>query len=302
MHGVRLVAAPTLTELHVDLCDMLAQAFRIELDLVTSVDVHVHDVVATTPSMAWSFDLKDLWLTRSRWTTMVRQYVDPAKLDQWLEQVERVHSLGRGVCMMRARDVVPRSAQTKPSRVYGGCMTAWTFRVTPQPHLTMFSRTSYLGYIGALDLTVAHHLAREAGARVGLEPEQIALTWHLDAAQFHGFKSVAWMLNHPEPRRRKWLRHKLLTRRRPESAEWWEARPALKITRRWLDQVHKEDAAGKLYADEKYGAYKRIRRRFHSEIVGLEHARKYEGRGVKAYPVLPSVEASSLFLRELLGE
>ena len=38
-------------------------------------------------------------------------------------------------------------------------MLTFSYKALPQPHITMHSRTSYLGYLGALDMSVGWRLA-----------------------------------------------------------------------------------------------------------------------------------------------
>jgi hypothetical protein len=51
-------------------------------------------------------------------------------------------------------------------------------------------RVSYIAYIGGLDLGLAYVLAREIGNRIEIPVEEFRFRWHVDALQFHGFKSL----------------------------------------------------------------------------------------------------------------
>lgn len=48
-------------------------------------------------------------------------------------------------------------------------------------------------------------------------------------------------------------------------------------SRKWLAKVIKEDNDGLTYGDMTYNTYRRIRRRWHTEVYGLEYAQKFEG-------------------------
>jgi hypothetical protein len=80
------------------------------------------------------------------------------------------------------------------------------------------------------------------------------------------------------------------------------------MTREWLTKVRREDAEGKTYGDMSYNTYRRIRRRWHTEVLGYEKAQTFEGWShykvgpkvgeqkeyFKAYQPLPSVDLSEL--------
>src|SRR5580765_453954 len=109
----RAFRAPTISELHTGLCETIANAPREKLDVVTSVDVQIHNVISEADSMAWDFDLKDMWLTKARWSMMVRQYLDPEDLVLWLNKTaNRVGWNGRGVSLLRTKTVQSRGGES----------------------------------------------------------------------------------------------------------------------------------------------------------------------------------------------
>jgi hypothetical protein len=87
-----------------------------------------------------------------------------------------------------------------------------------------------------------------------------------------------------------------------------EASPAIKMSRVWLRKMMASDAKGETYGDMTYNTYRRIRRRWHTEVLGYEKAQTFEGwsyhkRGekegeqkefFKAYLPLPSVRVEDL--------
>src|SRR5215471_14932097 len=95
--------------MHAGLCDFLVLSPSEELDMVTSVDVQKHNVMAEASRMDWNFDLKDMWLTRQRWSMMCRQYLDPVALIDWLNRsAQLIGPGGRGISLMRTNVVKPR--------------------------------------------------------------------------------------------------------------------------------------------------------------------------------------------------
>lgn len=282
---MRAYRAATLDKLHEQVCRKLVHATADELDVITSVDVQIHNVVAEAQSMEWNFNLKNMWLTPSRWTMMVNQYIDPEALTAWIEKCTGlIGTKGRGIATMRTKDVKPRGGPAqgnKETRRWGSCMLALSYKALPRPQITLYSRTSYLGYIGALDLSVAWMCGRYLAKELGIEVEEMAFVWFNEAMQWHNFKSLAFMLNHTEDDKRHYYRLLLMKSKKwLEEERMWhvvEASPALRLSRNWLQKLLREDRDGVTYGDMSYNTYRRIRRRFHTEVRGFEHAKKFEG-------------------------
>jgi len=308
-----------MTALHDMLCQSLFEAKPDELDLISSVDVQIHDVIAEADSMVWDFDLKDLWLTKSRWTMMVNQYIDADELEVWINKVtSRIGTTGRGVAVMRTKIVQPRGGKTNSeTRRWGSCMLAFSYKALPRPQITMISRTSYLGYIGALDMTVAWMVARYLGEALGLEVEDFSFVWMNQALQWHNFKSLAYLLSHHDPELRKHYR-RLMTKKledlEPDELAKLEQAPGLAMTRKWVNKMMDEDRSKTHYGQMTYNTYRRIRRRWHTEIFGYEFAQRFEGWSLhkkgpqegeqkeffKAYLPLPNCPVSTLDLGMLV--
>lgn len=310
---MRAFQADTLTELHDGLCRTIVHARPDKLDVITSVDVQIHNVVAQAESMAWTFDLKNMWLTPSRWSMMAKQYIDPEELKAWIEVCAgKIGVRGRGIAVMRTRIVLPRGGPekgNKETRRWGSCMLAISYKAKPRPQITLYSRTSYLGYLGALDLSVAWMCGRYLAAAMGIKVEDIAFVWMNEAVQYHNFKSMAYLLNHPDEEQRADYRTMLMEKKMSRRlADEIKASPALRLTRKWLADVICQDDEGKTLGDMSYNTYRRIRRRYHTEVHGLEYAQRFEGWSYykvgdkagekkeffKAYGVLPSTPIEKL--------
>jgi len=314
---VRTFQADTLTELHDLMCRTLVEAKPEELDVISTVDVQIHNVVAQADSMDWDFDLKSMWLTKSRWSMMARQYIEPQELEAWIDTItSKIGTKGRGIAVMRTKNVKPRGGAAtghtnKETRRWGSCMLAISYKAKPRPQITLYSRTSYLGYIGALDLTVAWMCAKYLGQAMGLEPKDFQFVWFNEAIQWHNFKSLAFLLNHPDKKSRKKFRRLMMksdAKLKPEELEQLEQSPGLQLSRKWLAKVIAEDKKGVTYGDMNYNTYRRIRRRWHTEVHGFEFAQQFEGWSYykqgekkgekkeffKAYPELPHVHVTTL--------
>lgn len=283
----------TVTQLHHDFTEDLVFANAVNLDFYSSVDVHRCNVMLAAESFEWDFDLKELWLPKSRWSTLVRQYIDPFKLDEWLGLIaDRMAYNGkksRGMALMRTKTVQARQHGRKVSRRWGSCMLAISFRRVPTPQLTLYSRTSYMGYIAPLDLTVAYVCAQLASELTGIEVEDMQFVWMMEDCQY-AFKSMAFIFNDPDYYEE--MEAVKLDRLGRQA-------PGLFLSAKWFDVFRREDEEGKKYGDMTWGACRRIRRRWHTEVFGYEYGAQFEGGIVsdsqsKRYRPLPSVHASSL--------
>jgi len=311
----RAFRAPTITELHTGLCETIANAPKNKLDVVTSVDVQIHNVIAEATSMEWDFDLKDMWLTKARWSMMLRQYLDAQDLVDWLNKTANVVGWqGRGVSLLRTKVVKPRGGEShgnKETRRWGSCMIAISYKALPAPQITLYSRTSYLGYLAGMDITVAWMAGRYLAEMLGQDIKNIRFVWMNEAMQYHNFKSLAYFLNHKDREKRIMYRHLLcspLGEMTGEEKDRIEAAPALFYSRKWVQKALSEDAAGQTLGDISYNTYRRIKRRFHTEVMGYEYAQEREGwshykKGpkegeqreyFKAYQPLPHVPITEL--------
>lgn len=319
---MKAIRAANMTDLHGGLCERLVMAPKDKLDVVTSVDVQLHDVVAQADSMEWEFDLKDMWLTSARWTTMVRQYLDPQEVVNWLTRTaELMGWTGRGISVLRTKTVAPRgggAAGNKETRRWGSCMLAVSYKAVPRPTITLISRTSYIGYLAAMDMSVAWMLGRYLCEIMGQRLEDVQFIWMNEAMQFHNFKSLAFLLNHQSTDEQRKYRHLLMDpdselKKKELALCSLAGAPGMYYSRKWVQKVLAEDAAGMTLGDMTYNTYRRIRRRFHTELHGFEYAQQFEGWSYwkkgpnkgeprefyKAYKPLPHCPIETLDLRPL---
>jgi len=282
---VKAVRAATMTQLHDKLCHKIVHATADELDVISGVDVQMHNVIAEAMSMEWDFDLKNLWLTPSRWTMMVRQYVPREGLIEWVEKATRYSGVkGRGIAMLRLNEVKPRGGEAfgnKQSRRWGSCMLAVSYKAQPHPQITLYSRTSYLGYLSGLDISIAWMCGKYLAAELGLDMKDMRFVWMNESMQYHNFKSMAYLLNHPDPVKRReyrrWIRFSDNKLREIGDYDYVTSRPAIKLSRVWMQKLILMDQQGLTLGDMSYNTYRRIRRRYHTEVLGYETAQEFEG-------------------------
>ena len=282
----------TANQMHAGLLNRLAAGEAETLDVATSVDTQLHNVLAHAQRFEFDADLKTMWLGSFRWNMLIRQYIDPVALQNFLDAVGTKMAKGnsRGVATLRTNMVAVHANASREWRKWGSCMLAVTFRRVPHPQITLHSRTSYIGYIAALDIRVAQHIGQLIGERLGIAVEDMSFVWALDLAQYHGFKSMASTLMDPTHR---------------ELIENWDvddrSKPGVRITKKWLDYIEREDSNGVLYGDMKFGQYRRIRKRYHTELLGIDPENNPYAGGDhsvgsqrKAFGLLPSRMLSTL--------
>ena len=231
------------------------------IDHVASIDTIAYSNLLRARSMEFDFDLgRDLWLTRTRWTVLVRQYLDLEQTQRFLAGATSI-GLGEGkrgvTTVMLARDVTRAAKKHR----WGNCMGMFTYRGLRgqdgalQPTLGLHSRVSYIAYIGGADLAVAHTLARYIARRIKVPVEEFAFEWYIDALQFHGFKSLPLLYKQQyvvdmEDKR---LRAKY---------------PTIKIVGKWWDVTVDLTERGVPLDAIKYGPHRRITRRYREWLNG----------------------------------
>lgn len=244
----------TLTDLWHKEMERQLFATRKQLDFIASIDTIRYDCLLSCNSMEFDFDAgRDLWLTKSRFTILQRDYLDLYQLEMFLRRCKEIGLGGakRGVVTQLFAKQHKMSA--KKYR-WGNCMLGWDFRGGDrygQPTLSMHSRVSYIAYIGGLDLALCYVLAREIGQRIGASPEDFAFRWYLSSSQFHFFKSIPALFGHN-------IEPLILDEGEYPSKKY----PTLKGVRKWWAGAIDKYERGVPLSAEKYGPLKRIRRRY----------------------------------------
>ncbi|QGH76676.1 hypothetical protein PBI_QUASAR_48 [Gordonia phage Quasar] len=301
----RLIRADTMHEAHDKLAERLLYSTADHLDFTTGMDGVLQHVYLEAKSMTFDYDLKRVWVPPSRWTMMIRQYLNSEDVEQWLNLIEKRLVKGKkpGRPILRLEDleeyeeelptlrtqrVQSRTGGKSTVRNLGSCMLTLSISLTPHPTITLHSRACYVGYLSPLDMAVAYHLGRLAADVVGLPLETFRFVWFIETAQFHQFRTIAFALGDEEQRDRF-----LSGRDTPDRVCWQRS---LKHFNRWRQQ----DAEGVLYQDmQKFVSYQRLRKRYHSEVLGYDHAMEFATDDNKAFRPLPSTPVSSLTFEKI---
>jgi len=222
------------------------------LSVIGSADTISYDNLLACNSMEFDIDMgKDLWLNKQRWTRLCRQYLDADEVNRFIDHaVLLTQGVGaKGACTNMFCSNVARASK---KHRWGNCMFGFTYYGAARngrPTLVLHSRVSYIAYIGGLDLALAYVLADYIGSESNLTPEEFRFRWHVDALQFHGFKSLPMLFKHD------FIRDL-------EVPKYREMYPTIRLVGKWYDKIIEHEANGKTLEEEKYGPLKRVRRRW----------------------------------------
>ena len=225
------------------------------LSVVGSADTIAYDNLLACESMEFDLDMgRDLWLNKQRWTRLVRQYLEPTEVERFIDHAKLLAggAGAKGACTAMFCHNVAR--ENKKHR-WGNCMLGFTYYGDARrgtPTISMHSRVSYIAYIGGLDLALARVLADYIGEEIGVAAEDFAFRWHVDALQFHGFKSIPMLFKNDF----------IQDLERPELRKEF---PTIKLVGKWYDQI--VDFADRGIVDNKYGPLKRVMRRYREHVA-----------------------------------
>lgn len=251
----------------------------IDYDWVHGTEVGLHNVSIHCRTVDFNSDLKSIWVLPSRWRKMVRDYIDPNELEHVTGLINsRFVGKGRnarGIAVMRTNKIEGRGEGRNVRRRWGSCMLSLSFRATPVPTITLHSRTTYFGYLALMDMAVARAFGQHCSDLTGIPVADMEFVWTLELAQFHGFRSLAFILGNPKYRA---LMDKHVENRRAFSPAMKEGnRPGFRKAMDGYARIKASDDAEKLYGDERFSSFCRVRRRFHTEVYGQEWAEQFAG-------------------------
>ncbi len=233
--------------------------YREEVDLYLGIGTNMYNVFLEADSAEYDFNLREVWLNSSRWTRLVREYIDPVDATMFVRNSREILAKKgkQGVITNMPFRPVERRSDLRRHK-WGNCLLAATFRGTPgsdvPPTLTLHSRVSYNGYMLGMDMGIAHVLAREISEG---EPDIIRVQWHLDVTQFHSFKGLPYLYTQPDLM-------KVLEDIKGGGfhSEYTKMYPTWKSIAKWWMTVLKFEKEGKTLEEEKYGPFRRIRKRY----------------------------------------
>jgi hypothetical protein len=255
----------TMTRLWHTACYRMLFAEAEKIDRHTGLTACVYDNFLAAESMEFDFDVgRDLWLTKSRFPKLQRDYLDFDRLEGFFWRCEKIatDSARRGIItQMHARQATNR-VNGDDQHAWGNCILGFTYhggKRWSKPTFALHSRVSYIAYLGSMDMALAYVLAREVAQRTGIEVEEMSFRWYVDSLQWHGLKCIPYC-----------YAHGLVDDILDTEAYPPRAYPALNATRRsWLVLKKRYDDDVPLDREHnKYGPLRRMRTRFHRNLDG----------------------------------
>jgi hypothetical protein len=178
----------TLTELWHGAADLILMGTREEITTNGLTQI-LFDPVLAANSLQYDMDLaEDLWLTRGRFTSLQRDYVDPTSLRQFIQKSSEVSPQRAQIAQMQCR----MKGQRHLSYRWGNCIIGFTFRAHPAPILTMFSRTSMVTRIGGLDLALTMCIGKLIAEARGENYLDYGFVWHASSLQHSALQGVPY--------------------------------------------------------------------------------------------------------------
>lgn len=181
-------------------------------ELITPNEAIRFDQSLRCSSMTFNFNLNELGLSRRRWSMLVKQYLDLGKtmafVQKCVEIVKQQSKEGATACLY-TNDVPPKFDK----HYWGSCIMGFTFHISPDgfPVLTMNSRTSYVSYIGGIDLALARAIMVKTikylipSGFVGntideteRRLQKVRFIWNVTSLSLPYLKSLPYMMNRPE--------------------------------------------------------------------------------------------------------
>jgi hypothetical protein len=206
-----LLKAPTLTHLWHTANDRILFATAGELDWAAGATTGRNDNLLLADSMKFDFDVADLWLTRGRFTKLQRDYLDYDLTRAWIEgpcsKQKMPRNLARRGTVTQLTCRVHGSTQhggKKDNYTWGNCIFGFTFRPVEKRDgrkivsnqagiISLHSRTSYVCYMGGMDLALAYVLGKYIAQERGENVEDYGFRWHIDSLQWYSIKSMAYV-------------------------------------------------------------------------------------------------------------
>jgi hypothetical protein len=200
----------TLDDLWHGGCDALLYAPASKLSWAAGATTGIYDNVLICDSMEYGFDCADIWLTRGRFRKLQRDYLDYDLVPQFVEKAASMKPVlaRRGTVTQmscRVHGTVKHPGR-KDNYKWGNCIFGFSFRPTDNRSVrgkapktsqagvfTMHSRTSYISYMGGMDLALSYVLARAIAKERGDAIEDYGFRWMVDSLQWYSIKSLAYL-------------------------------------------------------------------------------------------------------------
>lgn len=193
--------APTMTDMWHKGNERILFAKADDLGYQSGATTGVFDCMLMCDSMEFDFDCGlDLWLTKHRFKKLQRDYLDYELTQAFIEKSASMKPelAKRGTLTQlsaRVHGSIAREDGRKENYKWGNCIFGWSFRpaLTHKGILTMHSRTSYICYMGGMDLALSYHIAKKIAEARGDDVREYGFRWSADSLQWYSIKAMAYV-------------------------------------------------------------------------------------------------------------
>lgn len=230
-------------------------------DAVLNIETAMFNLLVSADRCEYEVDIgKDVWLNVGRWSRLIREYISRTHLERFVSQAQEILR-GDSRTGATANMFFKDPDRFAKKHRWGGCLMGMTFRgkYTEKPTITVFSRTTYIGYMGLLDAAIIAVMAKHIWPE---HPGEIAARWHITSSQLHCFKTLPYIFSQPELLDRlntytQQLIDDPVGAKANLSPSWYHiCKWYLKILQAF------EEHGTDMLLHEKYGPFKRIKRRW----------------------------------------
>lgn len=184
-----------LVDLHYQIMEMMLWYPKKCVQIARCPTVFSYDNMFTTDSCEFNFDLAGVGFTKNRWTRFLTQYVVREELEQWFQSIKEQR--GRVVNLFASSgtsDNIPdiNRPEIRGHR-WGPCFLGISFRKTPNPQLTLYSRSARMPTVASLELALVSLMAKEIQKRYKIT-KPIGLTWYCSVIQVSVFDVWYYLL------------------------------------------------------------------------------------------------------------
>jgi len=185
----------SITALHDGVTDSLLWHPETCVDLAKYPTVYSYDNVVKSKNCVFEFNLASIALTEKRWTRFLTQYVKKEELQKWItsigEQKPMIVNLFRSDGETKVRPSL-KSPELEGHR-WGVCFLGISFRKSPKPTLTLYSRAARLPSTATCELALVSNLAHEI-KRVYNIHGPIAFTWFCSVIHMTSWDTMPYLI------------------------------------------------------------------------------------------------------------
>jgi len=165
------------------------------VDLTKSPSIYSYNNLLMADSCEFELNLASVGFTKNRWARFLTQYIDKEELETWLQSINNQR---RGVInLLRSTgDTKITPSLFHPDKMghrWGVCFLGTSFQITPEPRLTLYSRTARIPTTASMELTLISLLAKEIKKRYHIN-KHIRFTWFCAGIHVTAYDAMPYLI------------------------------------------------------------------------------------------------------------